>query len=269
MKKILAIVLIAAMAATALLGTAGCAERDPDDRGATLLMYLAGDPSNLNLDPGKMMYSSEAIKFMGLMFEGLTVMDEAGKLNKGMAKNWTIIEDEDAGIFRMNIELIETRWSDGKPVTADDFVFAWKRILEPEFSSPAAALLFPIRNARAVKEGDMTIDDLGAYADDMDLLRIEFERKIDYDKFLETLSSPYLVPVRADTIDPQPETWAKVPLTMLTNGPFSLKQIEYNRITSFDRSLYYLQPQGKRNINIFKFVTPFRKIGRASCRERV
>jgi oligopeptide transport system substrate-binding protein len=258
MKKILALFLALAMMTAGVFAFSGCSQRDEDDRGATLLMYLTSDPSNLNLDPARKMYSAEAIKLVSLMFEGLMVMDEDGKLSNGMAKSWTVTEDEERGVFRMVFEIKETRWSDGKPVTADDFVFAWKRILEPEFVSPAAALLFPIRNARAVKEGYMTVDDLGAFADDMRVLRIEFERKIDYDKFLENLTSPYLVPLRADTIDPQPDAWAKVPLTMLTNGPFSLKQIEYNRITSLDRSMFYLQPEGRRNLDPFRYVTPFR-----------
>ncbi|MCL2097032.1 MAG: peptide ABC transporter substrate-binding protein [Oscillospiraceae bacterium] len=257
MKKILALVIVLTMLAGTVLFAAGCGQRDEDDKGATLLMYMAGDPSNLNLDPGLLIYSSEAIKFMGLLFEGMTVMDDKGKLHNGMAKNWTITENEELGIYRIEFELKETRWSDGKPVTADDFVYAWKRILEPEFSSPAAALLFSIRNARAVKEGDMTVDDLGVYADDLNLLRVEFERKIDYDKFLENLASPYLVPLRSDTVDFAPDDWAKKPISLYSNGPFSLKQIEYNKIASFDRSTYYMLP-GKKGENIFKYVTPFR-----------
>ena len=265
-KKIIALFLVAAMAAASVFGAAGCSKRDEDDRGATLLMYLTSDPSNLNLDPAKLIYSAEAVKLIGLMFEGLTVMDENGRLERGMAKNWTITENEAEGIYRIVFEIKETRWSDGKAVTADDFVFAWKRILEPEFSSPAAALLFSIKNARAVKEGDMTVDDLGVYADDIRELRIEFGHKIDYNKFLENLASPYLVPLRADTVDFNPEGWARsggggsggsISMTLLSNGPFSIKQLEYNKIASFDRSTYYLLP-GKKGENIFKHVTPYR-----------
>ena len=259
-KKFIALFLIAAMTVSAALGAVGCGKSDEDDKGATLLMYLAGDPSNLNLDPGKLIYSAEAIKFMGLLFEGLTVMDENGKLKGGMAESWKITDDAENGIYRITFTIKDTRWSDGKPVTADDIVFAWKRILEPEFSSPAAALLYSIKNARAVKEGDMTVDDLGVYADDITELRIEFEQSINYEKFLENLTSPYLVPLRSDTVDYQPDDWAKLPRTMLTNGPFSLKQIEYNKVASFDRSTYYLLEQGKRKTNIFKHVTPYRII---------
>jgi oligopeptide transport system substrate-binding protein len=131
MQKIFALILAAAMLCAVL---AGCSKRDPDDRGAHIHMYLAADPSNLNLDPAKMLYSYEAIKFIGLLFEGLTVMDDEGKLQKGMANKWTIIEDDEKEIYKMQFELKDTKWSDGITVSADDFVYAWKRILQPDFA---------------------------------------------------------------------------------------------------------------------------------------
>ena len=263
MKKILSLILCAAIISTALFGAVGCGKKDPNDKGATLLIYLAADPSNLNLDPAKLIYSHEAIKFIGLLFEGLTKLDENGKVVNGMASKFTFGNTpEHDGTYKLLVDLRETKWSDGIPVTADDFVYAWKRILEPEFESPAASLLYDIKNARKVKEGDMTVDDLGVVALDMLLLEITFEAdkgKPDYDRFLEYLASPALAPVRADTIDPEPDTWAKKPLTLLTNGPFSIKQMEYNKQTLLERSIYYML-EGKKDENIFKFVEPYRII---------
>ncbi|MCL1858070.1 MAG: peptide ABC transporter substrate-binding protein [Oscillospiraceae bacterium] len=256
-KKILALFLIASMLFLGLMNIAGCNKRSEDDKGAVIPMYLAGDPSNLNLDPGKLIYSSEAVKFLGLIFEGLTVMDENGKLQKGMAKSWTISENEEKSEYIIEFELKDSKWSDGIPVSADDFVYAWKRILDPDFSSPAAPLLYSIKNARAVKEGDMTVDDLGVYALDTTTLQVTFDHKIDYDKFLENCASIALVPVRSDTVDFRPEDWAKTPANLLSNGPFTVKQMEYNKLTSLERSTYYLLP-GKKGENIFKYVTPYK-----------
>jgi oligopeptide transport system substrate-binding protein len=271
MKKIIALFLLAALMTATVLGAAGCS-RDENDKGATLLMWLAPNTYTVDLDPAKLIYTAESVKYFALLYEGLTVMDDKGRLEKGMAEKWAVIEDEENGVFRMVFTIKETRWSDGKAVTANDFVYAWKRILEPEFNSPAAAMLYPIRNARAVKEGDMTVDDLGLYADDIRELRIEFERKINYDKFLETLASPYLVPLRDDTVDGTPDSdngqqqWARgrtggelgsIGSTLLSNGPFAIKQLEYDTgTTMFDRSTYYLLPE--RSTDIFKHVTPFR-----------
>ena len=259
MKKISALVLTVSLLISVL---AGCSGGDPDDRGAIIFMYLGADPSNINLDPAKMLFSAEAVKFIGLMFEGLTVMDDRGRLTGGMAKSWEIIEDEERGVYQMLFTLHDTRWSDGIVLSADDFVYAWKRILEPDFHSPAASLLFDIKNARAVKEGEMTVDDLGIAALDITELLVTFERKIDYDRFLENAASIALVPVRADTVDYEPETWAMssgdpISLTLLSNGPFSIKQLEYNRGAMLERSIYY-RLEGKRGENILKFVKPYR-----------
>ena len=257
-KKILALFLIASMVFLGLMNIAGCGpKRAEDDKGAVIPMYLAGDPSNLNLDPGKLIYSAEAVKFLGLIFEGLTVIDENGKLQKGMAKSWEIIENEEKGEYIIQFELKATKWSDGIPVSADDFVYAWKRILDPDFSSPAAALLYSVKNARAVKEGDMTVDDLGVYALDTTTLQVTFDHKIDYDKFLENCASIALVPVRSDTVDFKPTDWAKTPQSLLSNGPFTVKTMEYNKLTSLERSTYYLLP-GKKGEDIFKYVTPYK-----------
>jgi len=257
-KKFLALFIIAAILCAAMASMAGCKQRDEDDKGAVLMMYLASDPSNLNLDPAKLIYSAEAVKFMGLIFEGLFVVDENGKLQNGMAKSWSITkEDDEKGEYVMEIELKATKWSDGIPVSADDFVYAWKRVLDPDFSSPAAALLYSIKNARSVKEGDMTVDDLGAVALDTTTLQITFDHKIDYEKFRENLASIALVPLRADTVDYAPEEWAKKPMTLLSNGPFTIKTMEYNKATSLERSTYYLLP-GKKGEDIFKYVKPYK-----------
>lgn len=255
MKRFLALSLTAVMLVGIL---AGCAKKDPNDKGAIITMYLAADPSNTNLDPAKMLYNAESVKFIGLLFEGLMKYDENGKVVKGMADSYSIKEDTEKGIYQMIFELKYSRWNDSRVVSADDFVYAWKRILEPEFSSPGTALLYPIKNARAVKQGDKTIDDLGVSADGSTLeITFEGDTKPNYDLFLENLASISLVPVREDTITPDPEGWASKPLTLLTNGPFTMKTMEYSKEFVMERSTYYLL-EDKKNKDIFKYVEPFR-----------
>jgi ABC-type oligopeptide transport system substrate-binding subunit len=261
--KLAALIVIAAMLALTVLGAAGCGKRDEDDKGAFILMYLGYDPTYFNLDPGLLIYDAEAVKYIGIMFEGLTTLDERGRIQWGMAAGRPlIIMDDDKGEYMMEFDLKFSKWSDGTQVTAQDFVYSWKRILEPESSSPAAALLYDIKNARNVKEGYMTVDDLGVFAEDLTILRIEFEHRIDTDRFLRTLASPALVPLRDDTvefIDPESgHSWTQNTMAFLTNGPFDIKSMDPGGIYMFERSEYYLQPDGQRNPNIFRFVTPYR-----------
>jgi ABC-type oligopeptide transport system substrate-binding subunit len=156
----------------------------------------------------------------------------------------------------LQIELNETAWNDGRAVSADDFIFAWKRLLEPEYSGEAASLLYDIKNARAVKNGDMTIDDVGLYAADITVLQVEFERSVDYELFMETCASPALYPLREDKVVKLTD-WASNPSTMVTNGPFFVKKFAPGVQMDLERNVYYYRNVEKEE-SLFKSVTPYR-----------
>ncbi|MHC1695341.1 MAG: ABC transporter substrate-binding protein [Eubacteriales bacterium] len=255
MKRIISLAL-AVLMLTSLL--AGCASKDASDKGAIVQMYLMQDPSTFSVDPALMLYNSETVKLINLIFEGLTVIDEDGKVKPALAKSWTIIEDEENNTYKMQFELKNTRWSDSRAVQAQDVVYAWKRILEPEFSSPAAALLYPIKNARLVREGEMTVDDLGLYALSETLLEVQFEGPYDYEYFLRTIASPALVPLREDVVT-APELWTDKASTIVTNGPFAIKAMEYQKQLVLERSTFYMTQVGKTE-KADKYVTPYRLV---------
>ncbi len=233
---------------------AGCSTLEPDDKGAIIDMYLTTEV--YNFDPA-LGYNDDAMtKIFGLIYEGLTTIDENGKWKLALAKDYEVIENEKTGEYKMQITLKNTKWSDGRAVQADDIVYAWKRILEPEFQSEACALLYDIKNARDVKNGDATIDDLGVAAVDTRVLEIQFEGKIDYDQFMENLASPALVPLREDIVTKN-ENWAKKPSTMATNGPFVLKSVEYGNTLALERSNYYYLDSEKEEA-LDKYVIPYR-----------
>ena len=167
-----------------------------EDKGAVISVYI-GDEIR-NWDPALMYTQASAVRFFSLVYEGLTRITDEGKLEYALAKEITIIENPEENEYKMQIELIETAWSDGRQLSADDVIYAWKRILKPSFQSTACAMLYDIKNARAVRNGDATIDDLGLEALDTTLLQITFEGPTDYDLFLEYCASPALVPLRED-----------------------------------------------------------------------
>jgi len=254
MKRIIAIAMALVLAASVL---AGCQKRDDQDKGAILTMYFIADPTNVNLDPAKVLYSADIAKLLTLFFEGLTQIDSNGKVQKALATKWYTQIDEKEGVYKLFFELRDTRWSDGVVVTADDIVYAWKRILEPEFASPATVLLYPIKNARAVKAGNMTVDDLGLAALDEKLLEITFEGPFDLDNFLEACASISLVPVRESTISQYGDEWTAKPISFVTNGPFSMKKTEYAKGMTVERSTYYRTSQKVKEAPD-KYVTPYR-----------
>ena len=251
MKKTLSLLLCLIMVAAAL---SGCGGLKGDDKGAIIPVYL---PTAINnFDPAYALHDEAGTKILNLLYEGLTYIDASGKTQKAMAKNWTYKTKPEENYYMLEIELKETKWSDGRQVSADDYVFAWKRLLEPEFQSEAAAALYDIKNARAVKAGEMTIDDLGLFAADTTVLQVEFETDIDYNQFLTDCSSLALVPLREDKVV-KLENWASNTATMVTDGPFTLKTYKQGISMVLERNVYYYRDIEKEE-SLIKYVIPYR-----------
>lgn len=233
MKRIFALLLCAA---TLLTTFVGCSSEDGEEfKGQYITTYLTDNV--YDLDPANA-YKNEALsKVVGLMFDTLFTLDNNGKVKKSLVKEYWIEENESAGEYKMYLRLKKTNWSDGTAVSANDIVFAWKRLLEVDADYEAASLLFDIKNARAAKEGEASIDDVAIYPSETQLLEIQFEGKINYDQFLLNLTSLALAPLRDDIVS-KSDDWAKKPGTMVCSGPFKLGRINWIS----DPSVTYYDP---------------------------
>jgi len=136
MKKILSLILCLVMLISTFIS---CTEKD-EDKGAAIPVYLTTEIKNF--DPAFAYTDEASIKVLGLIYEGLTTIDENGKVKGVIAKSWKYKSVPEDDYYVLEFQLIETAWSDGRVLSADDFVYAWKRILEPEFHSDAASMLF-------------------------------------------------------------------------------------------------------------------------------
>lgn len=222
MKRIFALLLCVATLLTAFVGCAGT--EDEEYKGQYITAYLTDNV--YDLDPVNA-YNNEALaKIVGLMFDTLFKLDEKGNVKKSLVKEYEIEEDANAGEYKMTLRLNTTYWSDGTAVSANDVVYAWKRVLEADVNYEVAALLFDIKNARAAKEGEESIDNVGIAAPETDLLEIQFEGEIDYDQFMLNLTSVALAPLRDDIVS-KSDDWAKKPGTMVCSGPFKLGRINW------------------------------------------
>ncbi len=218
MKKLLALILCLMMVVPAF---AGCKNGDNKKGGPTIPVYLSGEVSNF--DPAYGNLDDTTLKIMSLLYEGLFKYDENGKVVKAQAKSIKKLDKPSRDYYAIEITLKNTGWSDGIPVLAADYIYAWKRILESEFRGEAANLLFPIKNARKVHDGDATIDDLGITDVAKNVIRIEFEGPTDYNQFYENLASPMLVPLREFQIGRIPEDWSSNASIMVSNGQFMVR----------------------------------------------
>lgn len=249
MKRLLAIILACLFIVSAFTGC-GDSEVQEELKGAEIPMFLTTLPESI--DPSAFYTSVDDIRIMGLIYEGLTTINEKGKLEKALAKAWEYDFNPKTGNLELLISLESSRWSDGNAVSTEDFRFAWQRILRPENNNAYASLLYPILNAKDAKEGNCSIDDIGIVCQDNSTLMITFDKEYvnedDFSKkqvkekvesFMRRLSSPALVPLRQDVVDDDTHEWCEANATSyVTNGPFKIKAWNSGEIT-FERSVNY------------------------------
>lgn len=252
MKKIFSLLLIAAMLATMLVSCGSTLEED--EKGYTINVYIGSELSDY--DPALAYTDDSAVKVLGLIYEGLTRINDKGEVENALMKSYKIIENPDKNDYRMQITIKATKWSDGRVVSADDVVYAWKRILDPEFSCAAASLLFDVKNARDVKNGDNSIDDIGIAAIDDDVIEVQFETKVDYNQFLENCACLALVPLREDVVT-RYDAFGTAVSTLCTNGPFAIKGLELGKRLMLERNVYYYRDTDNEDV-LDKYVIPYR-----------
>ena len=256
LKKILSLSLCLIM----LLGTlAGCGKKNEDDKGAYIAMYLTDQV--YDFDPAHAYGNESALRIVSLMFDNLFVLNEKGQVKKSLAKDYKYTANDNVKEYKMTITLNDTCWSDGIPVSANDVVYSWKRILDVASSFECAALLFDIKNAYAAKSGECSIDDVRIYAAGEQQVEIFFEGPIDPDQFLYNLTSYALAPLREDVVKSTAveDDWAKKPSAFVASGPFRLREVSYDSESAglmLERNFYYYRNIEKDDLD--KSVTPYR-----------
>lgn len=218
-----------------VLGFAACNKREtPVQAGIrtqTLLIGNKAEPEEL--DPHVVFLVTDG-RILAALFEGLTAIDgETNRAVPAAADHWGTSPDGRVYSFHLRPEL---KWSNGDPVTADDFAFAFRRILTPAMAARYGEMLWPIKNAEAFQRGQL--DDFGAVgvrALDARTLRIELERPTTY---LPELAAHWTwYPVHRPTLEKfgavsvRGTKWTH-PGNLTGNGAFTLKEwTPHSRIT--------------------------------------
>lgn len=193
---------------TALTGYGQAADGKP------LHLGLAGEPATL--DPHRYNLRIEEAVLSDL-FLGLTTFSAEGKLMPGAALRWETSEDGLTWTFHLDPQ---GRWSDGKPVTAADFVYAFRRLLDPKTAASLAYFMYPLRNAEAIATGKLPADQLGARA--IDDTTLELVLGLPYPHLPERLLYPTAYPVPRHVIDKVGDAWVK-PENWVSNGAYVLR----------------------------------------------
>lgn len=209
MKKILLIGLVL------LFVIAGCSKEQSEDAGRKILnWYASGEiPTVDSSNTGDTLSAGVIYYFQ----EGLTRLDDKSEAVSGTAESWTTNDDQTVYTFKIREN---ASWSNGDPVTADDFVFAWQRLADPSFAAVSSnnLVLSNINNAAKVIAGELPLDQLGIKALDTKTVEITLDQPNTY--FLKNITGTVFYPLNRKFVTNLGEKYATSSETVLSNGPF-------------------------------------------------
>ena len=248
MKKILSLMLTFVLAVTLLTGckddsnsgnggTAGAFPGTPGENTVTLV--LGGEPAQLFSTR-----NTESVSgfVLGHAMEGLVIRGENGDFIGGGAESWEYDEATATYTFYLREDAL---WSNGEPVTAHDYVFAYRALLDPTFAAPYAYFGYVFKNGKAVNEGTMAPDQLGVRAIDDYTFEVQMEAPCPY--ALNVFGFMTLVPLNEAAYTEWGEEYGTNADRILTNGPYTIASWSHDSEIVLERSENYY---GVENIKI-------------------
>ncbi|WP_342325337.1 peptide ABC transporter substrate-binding protein [Kosakonia sp. BYX6] len=209
-----------------------------------VVRHIKDEPATL--DPAKAVGLPE-IQVIRDLFEGLVNQNEKGEIVPGVAEKW---QSSDNRVWTFTLRN-NARWSDGSPVTAQDFVYSWQRLVDPKTTSPFAgfAALAGLSNAKSITEGKTPVEQLGVSAVDARTLRVQLDKPLPW--FPSLAASFALYPVQKKNVDSGAE-WTR-PGNLVGNGAYVLTDRVVNEKLVLDRNKQYWD-DGKTVIQKVTFV---------------
>lgn len=152
------------------------------------------------------------------IIEGLYQIDKDGNAIPAIAESVDVSEDGKNYVFHLR----DAKWSNGTPVTAKDFEFAWKRLSNPNTGSEYSYMLdvASIKNAKDIIDGKISPEELGVKAIDDKTLQVELTVPVPF--FLQLMAFPPFYPINEDFYNQYKDQYALTPDKLLVNGPFKL-----------------------------------------------
>ncbi len=191
-----------------------------------------------SLDPAKV-ESVPASRIMNDLFEGLVTLDTSDRPVPAAAQSWQVSSDGLVYTFHLRPGL---QWSDGSPLTADDFVYGIRRVVDPASQSASTFLAFPIKNAEEISEGKIKdTSQLGVEAVDAATLRFTLVRPTPY--WVAAMSHPKFLPLKRASVEKYGADFTQ-PGKLVSNGPFVLQDwTPHSRIVLVKNPKFHDAPQ--------------------------
>ena len=246
------------LVAAAGFGLYACTASEPEAPAVpTLNRGLLSDPESLDIHKARSTQAAEVQRDIG---EGLLSYSATGELTGGVAESWSVSDDGRTYTFTLRED---ARWSNGDPVTAEHFVFAMRRLVDPATAAFYAQAVAAIENAPGIVAGNVAAEELGVAAVDARTLVINLAQPTPY--FLNLLTHPSTFPLHPGLVAEHGENFAR-PEFHLSNGAYQLvawepaSQIRLvrnehywnNAETSIDAVHYHIVTQELTQLNRFR-----------------
>ena len=184
-------------------------------------------------------------------FEGLMILNDKNEAEPAAAESYEVSDDGLVYTFKLREN---GKWSDGEPVTANDFYYAWMRGIDKNTAAEYCYQFFYIKNAEKYYNGEVLADEVGLKVLDDYTLEVTLEAPTAY--FTQLLAHQTYSPVREDIVSANPDTWATSPETYIGNGPFKLVQWDMKDQLVFEKNENYWDADNVKLEKLtFKLVT--------------
>ncbi len=200
---------------------------------AEVVLNRGNDTDPATLDHHRTSTVSEG-RIMKDLYDGLVIQDAKGEAIPGTAESWTISEDGLVYTFKLRAD---AKWSNGDPVTAGDFAFAFQRIMDPATAAGYASMLFPIKNSEDIAGGKQPMENLGVKVIDDHTLEITLNAPTPY--FIELLTHQTGLPLHKASVEANGDKFTQAG-TLVTNGAYKLVSFQPNdKIVMAKNEHYY------------------------------
>ncbi len=185
-----------------------------------------------SLDP-QLLADTSSARVTNDLFAGLVDFDQKNQVIAGLADKWTISPDGKSYTFHLRDGI---KFSDGTPITANDIVFSWQRLANPDFGAPYAQLLNNLLNAKEIAQSKKPVASLGVRAVDTKTFQVNLTQATP--DFLKYLTLPAFAVLPAHTINKYQAEWTK-PQNMVSSGAYQLVEHVVNGQIVIKKNPYY------------------------------
>lgn len=212
---------------------AGCSNGNQNaDKKQSQVLKLNVEQEPTSLDPA-IAFEFNSMDVVNSMFEGLMRLDKNDQPQPAAAEKVEVSKDKKTYTFTLRDGL---KWSNGDPLTAEDFEYSWKRALDPKTGSEASFLMFFIKNAEKYNAGDAKADDVGVKALDGKTLEVKLEQPTPF--FEQLVCYTIYSPVYKKELDKDKKAYGDAK-TFVSNGPFKMEEWKHDSLIKVKKNEHY------------------------------